>query len=110
MSDAIGPLALGEGREDGALLPGGSPVSPTTKQIVDEEARRIVETAEHEVIDLLERERPRLDALAHALLQRETLDQPEAYQVAAVAPVSEGGHDGETDGRLVEAGSPAATG
>ena len=66
------------------LLPGGSAVSPATQQTVDEEARRIVETAEREVIDLLERERPRLDALAHALLERETLDQPEAYRVAHV--------------------------
>jgi cell division protease FtsH len=86
MSDAIGPLALGEGREDGEMLPGGSPVSPATQQTVDEEARRIVETAEQEVIDLLERERPRLDALAYTLLQRETLDQPEAYRVAEVGP------------------------
>ena len=90
MSDAIGPLALGEGREDGEMLPGGSAMSPATQQIVDEEARRIVETAEQEVIDLLERERPRLDALAHTLLERETLDQPEAYRVAGVgSPAAE---------------------
>jgi cell division protease FtsH len=85
MSDALGPLALGEGRQDGStMLPGGSNVSPATQQKVDEEAQRIVETAEREVIELLERERPRLDALAHALLERETLDQPEAYRVAEV--------------------------
>jgi cell division protease FtsH len=85
MSDAIGPLAVGDGREGGELLPGGSPVSPATQQTVDDEARRIVETAEDEVIGLLERERPRLDALARTLLERETLDQPEAYRVAGVA-------------------------
>src|SRR6188472_560782 len=80
MSDAIGPLAIGEGREDaGSLTPGGSPASPATHQAVDEEARRIVETAEREVMDLLERERPRLDALAHAVLDHETLDQADAY-------------------------------
>jgi cell division protease FtsH len=84
MSDAIGPLALGEGREGGEMLPGGSPASPATQQTVDEEAQRIVETAEREVIDLLERERPRLEALARELLERETLDQPEAYRVARV--------------------------
>jgi cell division protease FtsH len=86
MSDAVGPLAIGEGREDGALLPGGSSVSPATQQTVDEEARRIVETSEGEVIDLLERERPRLDALAQALLEHETLDQQDAYRIAGVAP------------------------
>ena len=36
------------------------------------------------MIQLLERERARLDALARALLERETLDQPEAYEVAGV--------------------------
>jgi cell division protease FtsH len=85
MSDAIGPLALGAGREDGEMLPGGSEMSPATQQKVDEEARRIVEAAERDVIELLERERSRLDALAHALLDHETLDQPEAYRVADVA-------------------------
>jgi cell division protease FtsH len=86
MSDAIGPLAVGEGREDGVLLQGGSAVSPLTQQTVDDEARRIVEDAEEDVIDLLEAERARLDALAHALMEHETLDQPEAYRVADVAP------------------------
>ena len=61
-------------------------MSPATQQTVDAETRRIVETAEQEVIDLLERERPRLDALAQALLDHETLDQPEAYRVAEAAP------------------------
>ena len=36
------------------------------------------------MIELLRRERERLDALAHALLEHETLDQPEAYEVAGV--------------------------
>jgi cell division protease FtsH len=86
MSDVLGPLAIGEGREDGALLPGGSSVSPATQQAVDEEARRIVEASEGEVIELLELERPRLDALAQALLEHETLDQHDAYRIAGVAP------------------------
>jgi len=84
MSDAIGPVAVTDGRQDGALLPGSVPASPPTQQLVDEEVRRIVEGAEQDVIKLLERERGRLDALAHALLERETLDQPEAYEVAGV--------------------------
>ena len=85
MSDALGPLAV-EGRQDGMLLPGAEPVSPRTQQLVDEEARRIVESAEDEVVELLRHERPRLEALAHALLERETLDQPEAYRIADVDP------------------------
>jgi cell division protease FtsH len=84
MSDAIGPVAVTDGRQDGALLPGSVPASPLTQQLVDEEVRRIVDAAEREVIELLERERERLEALARALLERETLDQPEAYEVAGV--------------------------
>jgi cell division protease FtsH len=84
MSDAIGPLAVGDGRQDGLLLPGGAGASPATQQIVDEEARRLVEGAERAAIDLLTRERSRLDALANALLERETLDQRDAYAIAGV--------------------------
>ena len=84
MSDAIGAIAVTDGREDGPLLPGSMPASPPTQQLVDEEVRRIVDGAEREVIELLKRERERLEALARALLERETLDQPEAYEVAGV--------------------------
>jgi cell division protease FtsH len=84
MSDAIGPVAVTDGRQDGPLLPGALPASPLTQQLVDEEVRRIVEGAEADVIELVERERERLEALANSLLERETLDQPEAYEVAGV--------------------------
>jgi cell division protease FtsH len=86
MSDAIGAVAVTDGRQDGALLPGAVPASPPTQQLVDEEVRRIVDSAEQDVIKLLERERGRLDALARTLLERETLDQPDAYEVAGVEP------------------------
>jgi cell division protease FtsH len=94
MSDAIGAVAVTDGRQDGALLPGALPASPPTQQLVDEEVRRIVDGAEHDVIELLKRERGRLEALARALLERETLDQPEAYEVAGVvAPEVEAGEE-----------------
>jgi len=84
MSDAIGAIAVSDGRDDGVLLPGASPASPRTQQLVDEEVRQIVHGAETDVIELLERERSRLEALARALLESETLDQPEAYDRAGV--------------------------
>ena len=46
MSDAIGAVAVTDGRQDGALLPGSVPASPPTQQLVDEEVRRIVDGAE----------------------------------------------------------------
>jgi cell division protease FtsH len=84
MSDAIGAIAVSDGRQDGVLLPGASPASAPTQQLVDEEVRRIVDGAEDEVIEVLTLERRRLEALARALLERETLDQPEAYELAGV--------------------------
>jgi cell division protease FtsH len=85
MSDAIGPIAVADGRQDGGLLlPGSSPTSEATQRLIDEEVRRIVDEAEHETIQLLERERPRLESLARALLAKETLDQAEAYEIAGV--------------------------
>src|SRR4249919_1037416 len=89
MSDAIGPIAVTDGRQDGQLLPGTVPASEPTQELVDQEVRRIVDESEHEVVDLLTRERDRLESLANALLERETLDQPEAYEVAGV-PLPDG--------------------
>src|SRR5512133_3683640 len=95
MSDVIGPIAVADGRSDGMLLPGQSPTSPETQRLVDEEVRRIVEEAEHDTILLIERERPRLEALTRALLEKETLDQAEAYEIAGV-PLPESADEAPT--------------
>jgi cell division protease FtsH len=84
MSEAVGPMAVTAGRQDGLLLGGVDRSSPVTQQLVDHEARRIIESAERDVVALLARERSRLDAIAHALLERETLDQVDAYRVAGI--------------------------
>jgi cell division protease FtsH len=83
MSDVVGAVAV-EGRQDGPLLPGTRGVSEYTQRLIDEEVRRIIDEAEHDTILLLERERARLEALARALLEKETLDQPEAYEIAGI--------------------------
>ena len=83
MSDVIGPVSV-DGRQNGPLLPGTSEVSEHTQQLIDDEVRRIVEDAERATVALLGGERHRLEALARALLERETLDQPEAYEIAGV--------------------------
>ncbi|MFL5931409.1 MAG: ATP-dependent zinc metalloprotease FtsH [Gaiellaceae bacterium] len=84
MSEAIGPVTVADGARDGFLLPGAPRPSPATEERVDAEVKRIVEEAEDEVTDLLGRERHRLDALAEALLEHETLDQEDAYRIAGV--------------------------
>ena len=46
--------------------------------------RRIVAEAHNEVVTLLTENRARLDALASALLEHETLDEDDAYAAAGV--------------------------
>src|SRR5262249_51156901 len=79
MSSTIGMVAVLP--RDGAN-PWGDLASPRTLELLDEEVRRTVETAYEEGTALLIAERARLDALADALLERETLDQIDAYRVA----------------------------
>ena len=89
MSDAIGAVAVSPSENAGPLLPGASETSEHTQRLIDEEVRKIVDEAEQQTIALLERERDRLESLARALLEHETLDQDEAYEAAGVdaAPV-----------------------
>jgi cell division protease FtsH len=82
MSERIGMVAVLP--RDGAN-PWGELASPRTLELVDEEVRRAVDAAYDEVMGLLAAERSRLDALAEALLERETLDQIDAYRIAGLA-------------------------
>jgi cell division protease FtsH len=100
MSDAIGPIAVAPAEGQGMLLPGASETSQRTQELIDAEVRRIVETAERETITLLTQERERLDALAEALLERETLDQDDVYGVVGL-PVPEPAEAGERPARDV---------
>jgi cell division protease FtsH len=84
MSDAVGPIAVLPRDGSGPLLPGASEVSPDTQRLVDEEVRRIVEEAHKEVMTLLDENREKLDSLASALLEHETLDEDDAYAAAGV--------------------------
>jgi cell division protease FtsH len=84
MSDAVGPLAVIPADGRGPTFPGTSDVSEHTQQLIDEEVRRIVDQAHQEVVTLLQENRDKLDALAQALLENETLDEDAAYAAAGV--------------------------
>jgi cell division protease FtsH len=84
MSDAIGPVAVIPRDGQGPLLPGASEVSEETQRLIDEEVRRLIERCEDEVRRVLSANRPKLDALVRALMERETLDESDAYEVAGV--------------------------
>jgi cell division protease FtsH len=85
MSSAVGPLAVIPTDGRGPFLPGASEVSQDTQKLVDGEVRRIVEEAHEEVVGLLRENRPKLDSLAEALLEHETLDEDQAYAAAGVS-------------------------
>jgi len=84
MSTAIGPVAVLPSADRGPLLPGADETSEQTQRLVDEEVRRIVDESYDEVLGLLRENRDKLDALAEALLENETLDGPDAYAAAGI--------------------------
>jgi cell division protease FtsH len=81
MSNTIGMVSV---LPRDAANPWSELASPRTLELVDEEVRRTVEAAYEDVVGLLTAERARLDALADALLERETLDQIDAYRIAGL--------------------------
>ena len=85
MSAAIGPLALLPRDGAGGPFGGGPELSPDTQKLIDDEVRRVVVGAHEQVVELLQDNRDRLDRLAKALLEHETLDEDDAYAAAGVA-------------------------
>jgi len=84
MSSAIGPVAVIPRDGTGPFLPGAAEVSSDTQRLVDQEVRRIVDEAHQQVMSLLRENRDKLDSLASALLEHETLDEEDAYAAAGV--------------------------
>jgi cell division protease FtsH len=91
MSPAIGPIAVIPSDAQGPLLPGVSEVSQETQRTVDEEVRRIVDEAHRAVTQLLTDHRDKLESLTERLIEKETLDQDEAYEAAGVPLPAIGG-------------------
>ena len=84
MSEKVGFLTVTPQNGQSPLLPGAEPVSQATQELIDAEVRRIVDEEQEATERLLAENRDRLDALAEALLERETLDQADAYAVAGI--------------------------
>ncbi len=84
MSRTIGTVTVLPADGAGPLLPGAAEVSAETQRMVDEEVRQLVAAAHEEVIALLKDNRKRLDALAQALIEHETLDEDDAYAAAGI--------------------------
>jgi len=89
MSPVVGPVTVIAVDSRGTFLPGAAAPSEQTQQLVDQEVRRIVDEAYEEVLALLREHRSKLEDLALALLERETLDGPDAYAAAGIERVLE---------------------
>ncbi|MBD3578576.1 ATP-dependent zinc metalloprotease FtsH [Streptomyces sp. KD18] len=85
MSERIGRLTAVP--SDGQS-PYGLVAAPATLDAVDAEMRRIVDECYSEACRLLREHRPKLDALAEALLANETLDEAAAYAAAGIPRTS----------------------
>jgi cell division protease FtsH len=84
MSAKVGFLTATPQNGQSPLLPGSEPVSQATQELIDAEVRRIVDEEQDATERLLAANRDRLDALADALLERETLDEADAYAAAGI--------------------------
>ena len=62
-----------------------SGASEATKELVDSEVRLLLDECYTAAGERLRRHRPRLEGLAQALLERETLDERAAYEAAGFA-------------------------
>ena len=97
MSDRIGMVQLAP--RDNPYLSGpegyvgSKPFSEETAQVIDAEVRRIIGESHDEALRLLREHRKALEALAKALLERETLNEDEILEVTGLAraPSVEGG-------------------
>ncbi|HEU4786354.1 MAG TPA: AAA family ATPase, partial [Gemmatimonadaceae bacterium] len=97
MSDRLGMVQLAPRENPYLQTPigydGRQPVSEETARDIDSEVRRIIEESHVEAQRLLTEHRTALDALAQALLERETLDEQAILKVTGLtpAPKLEGG-------------------
>ncbi|MFF8833636.1 ATP-dependent zinc metalloprotease FtsH [Streptomyces sp. NPDC015131] len=81
MSERVGRLSAIPGDAQQAY---GLSAAPATLDTVAEEMRRIVDECYESACRQLQEHRARLDALAAALLENETLEEEEAYRTAGV--------------------------
>jgi cell division protease FtsH len=89
MSEKVGTVQLAP-RENrylgGGGYPGEKPFSEETARAIDEEVSRIIDESHEEARRLLTKYRGELEALARALLERETLDEKEILKVTGLPP------------------------
>jgi cell division protease FtsH len=90
MSDVIGLVAVGDNEQEvflGRELVQRRTVSEHTQRIVDEEVKRILDEAHKKAHAVLDENEDLLEAIASALLERETLDRNDVEALARGEPL-----------------------
>jgi cell division protease FtsH len=84
MSDTLGPLTLGQ-RQGEVFLGRDFATHPDySDQVafeIDTEVRRLIDEAHDEALEILQAERPKLDEIAAALIERETIDKEDLIRL-----------------------------
>ena len=110
MSEDVGPLYLGTGEEHvflGREITQDKSFSDATVQKVDAAIREMVENALQQALELNRAHREQLDTMVKALLDKETLDAPEVFEIFGPA-VEEDTTAGADEDEGLEAGQRVA--
>jgi cell division protease FtsH len=108
LSEKVGPVGYPTGGS--AFLGGGGaelssrPFAEATQAAIDAEVARLLRNAEDRAKDLLSSHRGQLEALVNLLMEQETVDAAEVYQLVG-KPVPEDGEGETVAPRRVAAGS-----
>ena len=83
LSERLGPLLYEEEEQNGFLGSGGvvSHISDETRELIDEEVRRIIDTNYARARQILEENIDKLHAMAQALLEYETIDAEQIKRI-----------------------------
>jgi cell division protease FtsH len=92
MSAAIGPMAIGESEHEvflGRELGQRRVISENVAERVDAEVKRLLDEAYVSAMETIEANKPLLETIAEALLERETLDRDDIDLLASGEPLPE---------------------
>jgi cell division protease FtsH len=89
MSDTIGPLTLGQKQHEVFLGRDFATQPDYSDQVafeIDNEVRQMIDQAHDEALEILQDQRGKLDEIAGALIDRETIDRDDVERVLADVP------------------------
>jgi cell division protease FtsH len=84
MSPRVGPLNYSDNADGAGPLAVQRPYSEATAKLIDDEVKRIADECLHRATRLLEEHRDKLEALARALLEHDSLNEAEILEVTGL--------------------------